>query len=287
MSQVSADPLNQAAPPHPILESFLQLLPLLHTLLPDVSLGITDTSKWLAYYPGSRIDVGAKAGTPIHSEEPLYRCIHDQVIINEQVPEQFFGIAFHGLAVPILNEGVTIGALAAQNQGHNEKELLQISEQIVESISQANQGVSQVAEGAEGLAHISGNLLDISRQASLQMNDTHEVITFIKGIADQTHLLGLNAAIEAARAGDMGSGFGVVASEIRKLSHETIASADRIQQTLHNMRKTMDELVVSIEKVVEVGNSQADSSEQVSSFIGDIEQMSRKLNSYAINLQAK
>lgn len=83
-----------------------------------------------------------------------------------------------------------------------------------------------ITEGAEGLADITNRLLERSNQAAKEVDNADEVLSIIKKIADQTNLLGLNAAIELSIAGD--KGFGVVANEIRKLSHETISSTEKI-----------------------------------------------------------
>ncbi|WP_245676126.1 methyl-accepting chemotaxis protein [Domibacillus iocasae] len=87
------------------------------------------------------------------------------------------------------------------------------------SIGQANNQISVITNSADRLANTS--------QTVSEVKQTDDVIDFIKKVADQTNLLGLNSSIEAARAGDMGRGFDVVAKEIRKLSHETVASTEK------------------------------------------------------------
>lgn len=269
---------------HEVLAAYMNAIPLIHSMLPEISIGVADTEEWLAYFPGKKIDLGIRPGLRIHPSEPLADCIKNNKRIEEEVPEEFFGVSFTGMAAPILQNGAVIGALAIQMQRQNEKELRSISEQIVDSITQANHRVAAITEGAEGLAEITNQLLERSNQATKEVDNTDEVLSFIKKIADQTNLLGLNAAIEAARAGDKGAGFGVVANEIRKLSHDTISSTEKIYTILNNVQKSVNDITSSIEKVLAVGQEQAASTEEISSFIETIESMSKKLNQYASEL---
>ncbi len=266
------------------LEAFLEVIPVIHSMLPDLGIGMTNTEEWLVYYPGRKIDIGARSGLKIDPKEPLADCIRYNKTIEEEVPSEFFGFPFKGLAAPIIDGGNVVGALAIQIQEQNEKELRRIADQIVESIGQANQEITNVAQGADGLATISQTLLEQSNTASEEMKNTDEVLTFIKKIADQTNLLGLNASIEAARAGEHGRGFDIVAKEIRKLSNETVSSTEKIRTTLMNMQQSINEISASIEKVVSVGRDQAASTEEIASFIDEIEKMSKDLNMYASQL---
>ncbi|AYC30788.1 methyl-accepting chemotaxis protein [Paenisporosarcina cavernae] len=266
------------------LAAFLEVIPFIHQMLPDIGIGLTNTEEWIAYFPGRKIDIKASKGMKINPQEPLAECISENKKIEALVPEEFFGIPFTGLATPITQGDKVIGAIAIQLQKQTEQELRRISVQIVDFIEKANGRVADIAKGAEGLSDITTNLLEQSTNASIEMKQTDEVISFIKNIANQTNLLGLNAAIEAARAGDMGRGFGIVADEIRKLSKETVSSTEKIQTTLENIKRSMTEISASVEKVVHVGREQAVSTEEISVFIDQMEEMSKQLNKYASEL---
>ena len=276
--------LNSNTAIHPTLQNYLDVLPLFHSMLPDLAIGLTDTEEWIAYVPGRKIDIGARAGTKINPQEPLADCIKNKVIINDEVPPEFFGLPFTGIAAPILDNGQVIGALAIQLQKQNEKQLRAISDQILQSLEKANNRVVSITDSSEGLSKISDKLLEQSTHAMEEVKNTDEVLNFIKRVADQTNLLGLNAAIEAARAGDKGLGFTVVANEIRKLSFETVSSTEKIRQTLTNIQNSVNEITASIQEVVVVGREQASSTDEISNIITKIESMSKELNKYASEL---
>lgn len=266
------------------LNQYINVVSVISSMLPNIAVGITNTEEWLVYYPSRKIDLGVKRGTKINPQEPLADCIKNNKVIKQEVPSEFFGFPFTGLANPITLEGKVIGAIAIQLQEQNERELRRISDQIVTSIIHTNDNVNKVEKGAEGLSDISNQLLEQSIHAAEEMKKTDEVTKLIKKIADQTNLLGLNASIEAARAGDMGRGFNIVAKEIRKLSSETVASTEKIRETMTNLQESMKEMAASIEKVVAVGKNQALSTQQIATYIDEIEKMSKELNKYAAEL---
>jgi methyl-accepting chemotaxis protein len=159
-----------------------------------------------------------------------------------------------------------------------------IADQISSSLSQANQQIDQIKSGSASLESHAHELLKQSHKAGEDVSQTAEVLTIIKQVADQTSLLGLNAAIEAARAKEYGKGFEVVAKEIRKLSNETVASTDSINKTMNQMQQTAQQMGSYIEKVAAVGEEQANSIQQTSTFIEEIKVMADRLNQFANKL---
>ncbi|WP_288842162.1 methyl-accepting chemotaxis protein [uncultured Deefgea sp.] len=88
-------------------------------------------------------------------------------------------------------------------------------------------------------------------QLHVQMSEINLIVTTIREVADQTNLLALNAAIEAARAGEAGRGFAVVADEVRKLADRTTGSARSIGEMIAGIGKMTDEMMKTIQQSVD------------------------------------
>ena len=104
---------------------------------------------------------------------------------------------------------------------------------------------------------------DMIRQVSREIDSIHEAISVINGVAAQTNLLSMNAAIESAHAGDAGRGFAVVADEIRKLAESTTAHAKRIGSSLKS-------ITARIRQALESADKSYKSFDEINSFISEL-----------------
>ncbi len=135
--------------------------------------------------------------------------------------------------------------------------------------------VTQAMEEINQLATEVDNAANVIHELENDSNTIGEVLGVIQGIAEQTNLLALNAAIEAARAGEQGRGFAVVADEVRTLASRTQNSTLEIQQTIDLLQNRAKEAVTVMDK----GKKQAESSvERASSANESITSISERID---------
>jgi methyl-accepting chemotaxis protein len=146
------------------------------------------------------------------------------------------------------------------------------------SLTQVSETSNQVSSIIEKAVDSNDNVLREVKEAEASAKNTDEVIGFIRNVATQTNLLGLNAAIEASRAGENGRGFSVVANEIRKLSSSSSQSINEINSTLNKIRLAVDKIAEGITSTTDTFKEQ----------LADIQLMNEelmKLNSLATELK--
>ena len=123
-----------------------------------------------------------------------------------------------------------------------------------QSESEGESGKQVMTEAIVGVMMLSESVNDTGSIIKKLGEDSHSIggiIEVITGVADQTNLLALNAAIEAARAGEQGRGFAVVADEVRSLASQTQQSAQKIHTIINNLLSHVDEASSILESSVE------------------------------------
>lgn len=178
-------------------------------------------------------------------------------------------------------EVLFIVANALSKIGYQQLKLKNTSDDLVESFSQISATMEELASTSvtitENQETLNKEIINV-KNISAQIN---EILNSIKSIADETKMLGLNAAIEAARAGDAGRGFNVVATEIRKLSQSSKETAMQIVQLTSHIENSVQNTLEISESTMANTEQQSAAIEETTASLEELMELTTELNEMA------
>ncbi|WP_256761707.1 globin-coupled sensor protein [Cohnella sp. WQ 127256] len=153
-----------------------------------------------------------------------------------------------------------------------------VVQELSSMMVQLSASSSMVATNASHTATVQENSHLKVGELAVSIEEINKLGSTMREISDQTHLIGLNAALEAARAGEAGLGFEVVANEIRKLATNSKESLVTIQSKLKEIRSALDDVKHGSEETLQFSREQAASSQELTSFVHMIDTVTEDLN---------
>ena len=246
---------------------------------------LTDCEQILWYKPASDLDLKCKAGDQLAPGTGIYRAIHEQQRIVALVDKKLYGIPYRSMAIPILNENrQVVGSIAVTQSVAVEDLLRESAEKISSSLGALSGNMEEISAQTQEAAASGEMLRQSSIKTNAMVNNTDDVIRVISDIAKQSNLLGLNAAIEAARVGEMGRGFSVVADEIRRMAITSGDSAKEIRASLQVLQTDSSLLGTQLSDIVNSIQQIAKAAEEVTATVQVLGQVANEISTVANRL---
>lgn len=254
------------------LDAYQKVSTFLRELYPqDVAVFACDLEEYRIFQEAETFRLGIKAGDSVKKGSSAEQAMFKGEKVSVFVPEEVFGTPYHAMAMPVCNEsGRVIGAVGICLNVKHHVSYREISSKFEKAFNEVSDGVKEISTSAENLAQIGEKLMWLSQNAAEAVKKTDEIMKIIGGISNKTKMLGLNASIEASRAGQEGKGFAVVAQEIQKLSNNTQQAAADVDKIIKDMAKTIESVSKETQQTGTISKEQSAFAEEVSATMEEL-----------------
>ncbi|WP_088225388.1 methyl-accepting chemotaxis protein [Desulfosporosinus sp. FKB] len=261
-------------------KQFLEILPALNEIMQeDINIVVIDAKEMTvkAYAPG-KLHRDLNVGDPIKKAK-----VHDYVIQNKKqilttIAAYVFGVPSKGLMTPVLDENGEVCALINVVQSiEKEAEIEKSATTLFSSMEQLNAGLEEIASSSQQVSTFIKEIDEFCSQTEENLKGIDHIIENIKSISKNSNLLALNASIEAARAGDAGRGFSVVAKEMGNLSSLSKESAEKVAKSLLDIKSAIDFISEKIKITNLSSDNQAAATEEMAASTDEIVSVSKHL----------
>nr|WP_018924312.1 methyl-accepting chemotaxis protein [Salsuginibacillus kocurii] len=255
-----------------IVDALIAAVPYIKKIMrEEVMITIFDDQQYVFYSPSKELDFKHKKGDPLPPKYQNFQMVDPEETVIVKVPEEEFGVPFESISLPVKDEkGTLVAGMNVAVSRRNQERLEKMTEAMQYISNELTDKIQHIAAHSEELSAASEQISANAETAVEDSAKVTDVTSVIRGISEQTNLLGLNAAIEAARVGAQGAGFGVVADEVRKLSHDTKEATVNIESSLTNIKESIERMQGDFS---DINSSSQQEVKLVTEFMEDIEKL--------------
>lgn len=264
------------------IEELIKLAPLYQNAMKeDTAISILAEGEVKAIFQAKEFHMDSKPGDKIPPDDPANEVLRTGIAKTYEIPKEVFGVHIYGKLIPFKDEqGKVIGVIASAYSMTKVLQIEESSDSLRTALEQTEKTIEDFSVETQDFAGKISSIEELSKMADAKVGEATSLISEIRTSATRSNILALNASIEAARAGDAGRGFNVVAKEMGKLAQGNADMAGKIYASLSEIFKCLSEISASVEGANEIASNQAASIEEITATFESITADAQKLASF-------
>ncbi len=238
----------------------------------DLAMTIFDREGVVLYFQAAEsFQLHFEVGYQLENKnDKVFEVVKTGKAIHDALPKEVFGVAIEGNLIPIFEGREIIGVVTCVFSVDKKNSIERQAFEMNESLDETKDSIFDISKGALHLADELNNIQQIMKVVETNVNEVTAVVNSIQSNASRSNILALNASIEAARAGDSGKGFAIVASEMGKLAKLSSDSSKEIDKALSGMVSSIEEVRKAINESNDVANNQTSAVKKITGTLEEL-----------------
>lgn len=274
---------------HPVAAGFRNFAPIVTELFPEGAfLYLSDLTKIINIQGSKKFTLpNMNVGYELKETDMAYKTIQSGDPQSKEIGAERYGVPVYIANYPMYDEdggNSIVGTLGVVVPKVAASKLQTMSGNLSNSLASISETVEHLASTSMKIHENEQNLYNNIHSVNEVLNQINEVTEFISSVANQSNMLGLNASIEASRAGEMGRGFSVVANEIRKLSSQSKETVPKIKVLIQDIQIKIREIDEKSRQSLSASEEQAAATEEISASVQELAAVTSELNNISKNV---
>lgn len=266
-----------------ILESFVNVAPYINKLTnTDFAVSVCNLEKCLIYVPSEKQDHKIRSGDPHVKGSVNYESIITGKRVVKRVGPEVFGFPYIAIAIPIKDDSdEIIGSVSFTEAVDRQDLLLALADNLHDTMQQLVAITEIISDNSQKLKDVGQSLKKITNESINSVGDTENILRFIKSVSEKSNMLGLNAFIEAARLGQEGGGFKVVAEEVRNLANSTDEYVKEAERIIEELKASTNKIAERLDDLLDISSHQIEINSYITGLVAEINERAEKLRENA------
>lgn len=269
-----------------ILKKFMEISSYIPLFIDEpVSVAITNRKQFIFNQACEELPITCDFDQPFPKDSTASIVVKTGEKTVRDVSAKVYGIPFRSYAIPLKGKnGETEGCLLIAKSVQIINNVKSAFGSLSLEVKQVSEATNEISDGIQISSVNNHEVLELMNGLLEETQKMNEILSFINRVSNSTKILGLNAAIEAARVGEAGRGFGVVAKEIERMSSDTTGSAKEIGTMLESIRQSLNHISEKVKLTTDTFTEQAASLEEIAATIEDLDSNMEVIEGYVRQL---